>query len=160
MDLFARKTRSLLNQVLSELASTRSSLDLERTNRIAAEQLANAYRESADRANELARKFEDERSRATKELVESLRTTNKQLIDAATPKEDTRTLATVKEQLSKLPKQSTVNPLRKAFIDSDRSLLKSQFDSIKTQLHARTGIPSVDTVLDAAHKIKSEEKPN
>ena len=152
MDIFGSETRGLLDQALLELQQTRAALDLERSNRIAAEALAESYRVQAERANDLAHKMEDAREKATQELVDSLRLTNKQLIDAATPKEDGHTLASVKERLQQLPRQPTANPGRKAMLEADALFLQT----VQQRTRARTGNPVVDKALDAAQQAQAK----
>lgn len=127
MDLLGRESRVMLDAALAELSSLRAAVELERTNRRAAESLAESYRIRAEHAEELAHKLEDERAEAVRERIASLESTVSKLTAAAVPKDNPNDLAAVKERMKdmkELPRPPGINPLRKAMIDGDMRLMQ------------------------------------
>jgi hypothetical protein len=154
MDLFNRSAQALLNEALSEIQSLRSELELERSKRVSADALADSYRLQAERSNELARKFEDERSQLMKDRLAEKDALIQKLVSNATPRDNPGELAHVKEELKAMPRAG-VNPLRKMLIDSDRALLSQQIERSR----ARTGVPAIDKALDHANALHNAEIP-
>ena len=137
MEFFGRKATALLEGALSELHETRTALDLERSNRVAAEALAESYRLQAERANEQATRFEKEHSDLVKERMAEQRTLIDKLIAGAAPKDDPRALDHAKANLAQLPRTANVDPIRKALVDSDAALLKHQMEKNKASAEAK-----------------------
>jgi hypothetical protein len=140
MDLFGRKASAMLGEALAELHSVKSSLDLERTNRIAAQSLAESYRIRAEHAEELAKRLEEERAEAVRERLSTLTTMVEKLTANSIPRDEPNQLARVKESMKQLPSSPTVNPLRKAMIDSDLALIQA------LKANARTAVKSMPPV--------------
>ena len=127
---------------------------LERTNRIAAEALAESYRLQAERANEQAIRFEKELAGLIKDRIAEQRTLIDKLIAGAAPKDDPRALDHAKVNLEQLPRKANVNPMRRALVDSDMALLKHQMD------HNRQVAEASQKAQAQEQSVAKESKPN